>query len=151
MSNLTVRQAVLDDINALSTLFDSYRQFYGCASDLNAAREFLLARFNRSESIIFIAEDAGTAIGFTQLYPSFSSASLARVFILNDIFVDENCRRKGAANLLLTAAIKFARSLGAIRLTLSTEISNETAQALYSAAGWKRDQKFLVFHYTLQV
>lgn len=46
MSNITIRQAVLSDLEALVPLFDDYRQFYGRPSDIFAAREFLLARFN---------------------------------------------------------------------------------------------------------
>ena len=146
-NKLSVRQAVLSDIESLATLFDSYRQFYGRAADLDAAREFLLARFNRGESVSLIAHDDNTPAGFVQLYPSFSSVSLARTFILNDLFVREDCRRKGTANLLLKSAVDYANSMGAARVSLSTAIANESAQALYQLAGWKRDEQFLVYHF----
>lgn len=148
-SDIAIRQAGLADIDALVPLFDAYRQFYGRACNLDGAREFLLARLNHNESTIFIAQDAGKAIGFAQLYPSFSSASLARTFILNDLFVDENSRKKGTGRQLITAAVEHARSLGAVRLTLSTAIDNETAQALYNTTGWKRDEQFIVYHYAI--
>lgn len=146
MSNIAVRQAVLSDLEALVPLFDGYRQFYGRPSDIPAAREFLLARFNHGESVLFIAHEDNTPVGFTQLYPSFSSVSLARVFVLNDLFVHEQARRKGAASKLMTAAIEFAKSLGAVRVSLSTATANETAQALYQSAGCKRDEQFFVYH-----
>jgi len=75
MSTITVRQASLTDLEALVPLFDRYRQFYGRASDLAAAREFLRARFDRGESVLFIAHEGSFPVGFTQLYPSFSSVS----------------------------------------------------------------------------
>ena len=146
MSTVTVRQAVLSDLDALVPLFDGYRQFYGRASDVRAARDFLQARFNHGESILFIAHEGDAPVGFTQLYPSFSSISLARVFVLNDLFVREQERRKGVGATLIAAAAEFARSLGAVRLTLSTATTNETAQALYRSTGWKRDEQFLVYH-----
>ena len=149
MKRITVRQAVLTGIEALVPLFDRYRQFYGRESDVRRAREFLLARFNHGESTLFIAHEAGMAIGFAQLYPGFSSASLARTFVLNDLFVSESARKKGAARLLLAAAVEFAKSLGALRVTLATAVDNEPAQALYQSAGWKRDEQFIVYHYTL--
>jgi GNAT superfamily N-acetyltransferase len=149
MNNITIRQAVVSDIDALAPLFDSYRQFYGRESDIRAAREFLLARFNHGESVVFIAHDANVPIGFAQLYPSFSSVSLARTFVLNDLFVRESSRRKGAASLLLAAAVEFGKSLAAARLSLSTAVSNETAQALYQSAGWRRDEQFFVYHYAI--
>jgi ribosomal protein S18 acetylase RimI-like enzyme len=149
MNNITIRQAAASDIDALAPLFDSYRQFYGRESDIRAAREFLLARFNHGESVVFIAHDANVPIGFAQLYPSFSSVSLARTFVLNDLFVHESSRRKGVASLLLAAAVEFGKSSAAARLSLSTAISNDTAQALYQSAGWRRDEQFFVYHYAI--
>jgi len=147
--NINVRQAALADLDAVVPLFDGYRQFYGKSSDHAAARSFLLERFNHGESVVFIAECAETPVGFTQLYPSFSSASLARVFILNDLFVQEEARRSGAASALLKAAASYARTMGAVRLSLNTEISNEAAQRLYEARGWKRDHQFHTYHQAL--
>lgn len=149
MSNISVRQAVLSDIEVLVPLFDGYRQFYGRPSDIAAAREFLLARFNHGESVLFIAHEGNTPVGFTQLYPSFSSVSLARVFVLNDLFVHEKARRKGVASKLMSAATEFASSLGAVRVSLSTATTNQTAQALYESAGWKRDEQFFVYHFAI--
>lgn len=151
MSLITVRQAVLTDIEAIARLFDAYRQFYGRPSDIAAAKAFLSERFNHGESILFMAFENDAAVGFTQLYPSFSSVSMARVFVLNDLFVDAQARGRGAAKKLLSAAIEFAASLDAIRLTLSTATTNESAQALYQSAGWKRDEQFFVYHFAIPV
>lgn len=142
-------QATLADLDDLTNLFDGYRQFYGKASDLPAARAFLRQRFEHGESTLFIARQDGAAVGFCQLYPSFSSVSLARTFIVNDLFVLPYARRAGVGQALLDAAIGYGKTLGAVRLTLSTAIGNETAQALYQTAGWARDQQFYVYHYTL--
>jgi ribosomal protein S18 acetylase RimI-like enzyme len=147
----TIRQATVDDVEQLVPLFDAYRQFYGRTSDVAAARTFLLARFSNRESTLFIAHQGETAIGFAQLYPSFSSVSLARIFILNDLFVQEQARRTGVASSLLSAAASFAVSLGAVRLSLSTALTNDAAQALYRSAGWNRDQQFSVYHLALSV
>lgn len=149
MSTVTVRQAVLSDLAALVPLFDGYRQFYGRPSDVRAVKEYLLARFNHGESVLFIAHESNTPIGFTQLYPSFSSVSLARTFVLNDLFVHEQARRKGVASRLMSAAVEFASTLGAVRVSLSTATTNETAQALYQSAGWKRDEQFFVYHFAI--
>lgn len=149
MNTLTVRQAVLADLEALVPLFDGYRQFYGQPSDLAAAHAFLRARFEHGDSFVFIAHDGDMPVGFTQLYPSFSSVALARIFVLNDLFVQTQARRKGVASALLSAATEFAKSLGAVRVSLSTAISNESAQAVYQAAGWKRDDQFWVYYFPI--
>ena len=107
------------------------------------AREFIRERLERNESILFIAlQNDGTAVGFTQLYPSFSSVSAARIFILNDLYVVPEARRRGVAAALLSASEAHAREAGAIRLSLSTAIDNEAAQTLYASRGWERDSRF---------
>jgi ribosomal protein S18 acetylase RimI-like enzyme len=142
-----VRQATIDDLASLAPLFDAYRQFYRKPSDLALARAFLAARFQRNESIIFLALKVdGTAVGFVQLFPSFSSAAAARILILNDLFVAPDARRAGVGRLLLRAAAAFGKSAEAVRLTLSTEVTNITAQALYEAEGWRRQTDFYVYN-----
>ena len=146
MSSIAVRQAVFADVTALVPLFDAYRQFYGQASDPAGAHAFLKERFEHAQSVVFIAAEGDRAVGFTQLYPSYSSVSMARTFILNDLFVTPHCRRKGVGEMLLHAAAAFARNVGAVRLTLSTAVTNAPAQALYESAGWRRDEKFYVYN-----
>ena len=150
MQKTSVRQAILTDLPVLAPLFDAYRQFYGRAADVAAAESFLRERFDHGESVIFLAHVAGAPAGFTQLYPSFSSVSLARTFILNDLFVVPAQRRTGIGSELLRAATEHARSLGAVRVTLNTDIQNTPAQAVYEARGWKRDREYFVYHFAPQ-
>ncbi len=149
MNQIKIKEADITDLEALVPLFDGYRKFYGSKSDPEAAREFLTERFKQNESVIFIAHESETAVGFTQLYPSFSSVSLARTFILNDLFVTPESRKKGVGSLLLSTAADFAKSVNAIRLTLSTEVTNKTAQSLYESKGWIRNQQFYSYDFTL--
>ncbi|OAI13972.1 acetyltransferase [Methylomonas koyamae] len=146
MKPFAVRQAMLADLEALVPLFDGYRRFYGKSSDPNAAKSFLRDRFEHGESVLFLAEQGSRIAGFVQLYPSFSSVSLARTYILNDLFVDTGFRRQGIAGRLMAAAVEYATSLGAVRLTLSTAAINTEAQALYRTTGWARDEQFYVYH-----
>lgn len=143
---LQVRQASVDDLDRITPLFDAYRQFYGQQSDGEGARRFLKERLERGESVVLVALLDGTAAGFTQLYPSFSSVSMARIFILNDLFVAAGGRRRGVGAALLHAAAEYGRNAGAIRLELSTALDNATAQSVYEANGWKRDCEFYVYH-----
>lgn len=99
--------------------------------------------------MIFLAFQDSTAIGFTQLFPSFSSGAMARIFILNDLFVAPESRRGGKGTALLQAAADYARRVGAIRLVLSTELTNTTAQGVYERVGWKRDTAFCVYQLQL--
>ena len=144
-----IRQATVADLDRLVPLFDAYRQFYRHPSDLARARRFLLDRFEHNQSIIFLAWDRAAAVGFTQLYPSFSSGAMARIFVLNDLFVTPGARRRGTASALLQAAARYGQRFGAVRLVLSTEVTNTKAQALYESLGWKRDTAFYVYELPL--
>src|SRR5579875_925605 len=115
-----VRQATVSDLDGLVPLFDGYRQFYRQASEPDRIRQFLKERFEHNQSVIFIAMSKDAAIGFTQLYPSFSTGALSRVFILNDLFVDPSVRQVGVGTALLQIAADYARLVGAIRLVLRT-------------------------------
>jgi ribosomal protein S18 acetylase RimI-like enzyme len=141
--NALVRVAGLQDLDVIAPLFDGYRQFYGRTSDLALARAFLQERIVRKESVIFLAEAEGGVAGFVQLYPSFTSAGAARTWILNDLFVAFASRGRGIASLLLQAAAAFSKETGAVRLSLSTAVTNNAAQALYERHGWKKDIEFL--------
>jgi GNAT superfamily N-acetyltransferase len=145
-----VRQAGISDLDLLIPMFDAYRQFYRKPADLGLARSFLLERFQHNQSIVFIAElTDGSAAGFTQLYPSYSSASAARILILNDLFVRPEARRRKVGSMLLAAAAGYGRAVGAVRLTLSTEVTNLGAQALYEAEGWIPQEEFLTYNLAL--
>jgi GNAT superfamily N-acetyltransferase len=146
---IAIHQATIQDLDRLAPLFDSYRQFYRQTSDLLGAREFLLERFRHSESIIFIASRDAMAIGFTQLYPSFSSVGMEPLYVLSDLFVANEARKLGVGKLLLNSAVEFVRSVGARQLMLQTATTNFAAQALYESAGWQRDKAFYVYEFTI--
>ena len=104
-----------------------------------AARNWLRARIGANESVVLLAETDGNAVGFTQLYPMYSSVQTARIWVLNDLYVPPDQRRHGVAKALLKAAIEYARNDGASRLQLETGRRNEAARALYRNAGWQED------------
>jgi GNAT superfamily N-acetyltransferase len=135
------------DLEDVIPLFDGYRQFYGQRSDLAAARAFVGERIQRGESVIFLAYTTPDGpVGFTQLYPSFSSVSLKRLWILNDLFVRSDVRHGGVGRALLERARQHAVETGAKGLVLSTGVANKAAQALYESCGWQRDEEFFQYH-----
>jgi len=147
---IAIRQATIHDLDAIVPLFDAYRQFYKRPADPQRAREFLAERFRHHESIVFLAFDAGgAAVGFTQLYPLFSSVSATRKYLLNDLYVVPQARRSGAARGLIEAATHFARANGAASMSLSTAVDNAAAQRLYESLGWERDTSYYEYNLTL--
>lgn len=145
---ITIRKATLQDLNEVSILFDAYRQFYKQPGDLIGAQEFLKERLLYNESVIFIAFNEEKAIGFTQLYPIFSSVSMKKAWLLNDLFVSHSARRSGVAEALLDAAREHGIASGAKWLLLETAADNIPAQTLYSKKGWVRTEDLF---YTLDL
>jgi len=138
-TNIATRRAGPQDLDALAVLFDAYRGFYGQPTDVPRARDWLRTRMRVGESVVLLAERGGETVGFTQLYPMYSSVRTARTWILNDLYVAEAARRGGVARALLDAAVAFAKGDGAAGISLETTRDNAAARALYRAAGWSED------------
>lgn len=142
-----VLRAGVEHLEAMTPLFDAYRQFYEQPSDPGAARDFLYERLNNDESVVFLAVDPdGTPLGFTQLYPLFSSVRLKPLWILNDLFVVPSARKRRVARALLQRARKHAVDTGARGLELQTGIDNHAAQALYEDTGWRREDEYYRYY-----
>ena len=147
---IKIIQAQREHVSLVAPLFDAYRQFYKQQTDIEGAKAFLTQRLQEGSSVIFLAlaeGDEGKQVpcGFTQLYPSFSSTAMQRIWILNDLFVAPETRKRGVGTALLERARAFAIDTQAYKLTLRTAVDNYTAQAVYEAAGWKRDEQFLTY------
>ncbi len=152
---IEIIKANRDDLPLVAPLFDAYRQFYKQATDIEGAQRFLGARLQEQSSVIFLAfsiDENGIrrACGFTQLYPSFSSTTMERIWILNDLFVAPEARRSGAGKALLECARDFGIETQAKELTLQTAVDNYTAQSVYEANGWQRDEEFLTYNLYLK-
>ncbi len=139
---MIVSRAGLDDLDELVPLFAAYRVFYKQPDDAHKARAFLHDRLHNDESVVFMARVDGKAVGFTLLYPCFSSVRASRTWLLNDLYVDAGARRKGVAAALLDAARQHGLSTGATSLTLQTGKDNTAAQALYEREGWIRQDDY---------
>ncbi|MBL4772801.1 MAG: GNAT family N-acetyltransferase [Alcanivoracaceae bacterium] len=143
---ITIERAQQKDLASIAQLFNSYRVFYKQKSDYNLAFNFLSERFDKSESVIFFAQDEDeNYLGFTQLFPSFSSVTAQRTWILNDLFVSQDIRSHGVGTLLLDKAKKFAMETKAKGIALETSEGNTRAQKLYESLGYIKDTEFSYF------
>lgn len=147
LSKFNTRRASITDINKIAPLFDAYRQFYEQEPNLEFAKAFIGARLNNNESIIFIAEDdAQTALGFCQIYPSFCSVIGAPIYVLYDLFVSPSARQSGLGKMLLEQARQHAHENNIPRMDLTTAKTNLNAQSLYESLGWVRDEIFYAYN-----
>lgn len=133
-------------ISEIGRLFDLYRQFYECDADLELATNFIRDRLANNESVIFVAEEGESLKGFTQLYESFCSVEVMKIFILYDLYVDADVRNGGVGAKLMNAATDFARENGAGRLDLLTAKDNYPGQHLYEKLGYvKVNEEFFAY------
>ena len=147
---MKVSIADIFDLDTAAGLFNQYRVFYGKPSDPEGARRFLSERLIHQQSVVLLArDDAGAAVGFVQLYPTYSSVSMRKKFILNDLFVEPAARKSGVGAALLEEAKRVAEQYGALALTLSTAVDNQAAQHLYKSNGWELDANYLNFDFSL--
>lgn len=112
---------------------------------MSKSLEFLRDRFAQGDSVIFLVEEDGAILGFTQLYPIFSSTACRRLWLLNDLFTVEPARGRGVGRALMDAARDHAIETGASGIELSTAHANLPAQRLYESLGYVMDQNFRVY------
>ena len=144
-----VKKAGLDELEQLTDLFLGYLDFYRKSPERKEAKQFIKDQLENGTSEIFVAQEKEKLIGFTQLYPSYTSVGMKRLWILNDLFVEASSRKKGVATALIMAAIDKAKSTNASGLMLETEHNNDKAQLLYEKLGWKKSTDYFVYYYSL--
>ena len=155
-----MRPATDDDVDAVVDLFRQYLRFYDQEVPDAEARAYLTARRDAGDSVLLVAEIAPGAadpadgdpevigvVGFAQSYPTWSSVSLSRSWVLNDLFVTPVARGTGAARALVQDTSRRAKEAGAIRVSLATAWDNVAAQGLYESEGFLRDEHFHHYAY----
>ena len=147
---MKILKATKEHVSAIAQLFDSYRQFYECESDIELAKLFISERIQNEESTIFLADDSEEKKGFVQMYPSFFSVDLIKIYILYDLYVVPDSRNSGVGALLMNRATEHAKEHGASRIDLMTAFSNKPGQYLYEKLGYKRVLEDF-YSYSLQV
>jgi len=141
---MTIRRAEISDLEKVAKLFNDYRIFYKQSSDLSSATAFIKERLTQKDSVVFIAvNEQNHAMGFTQLYDSFTSVGMSKIWLLNDLYVDLNHRKKGIAEALMNAAKDHCISTGRPKIILETGNDNLNAQSLYKKLGYEQSSNFI--------
>jgi len=128
------------------TVVDEYRNFCGFNVSPEATKAFFETLHKEKKATTFIAvSKEDDVMGFVNLYPSYSTLSLRKIWILNDLGVSSKYRRLGVAQALIKKSIEFAKASDAIRIELKTEKTNCNAQTLYSQMGFQADQNNIYY------
>ena len=153
---MEIRQIDSSERSLVVDLFNKYRVFYQQPSDPELADRYIRDRLEKKESVVFVAvvKEAGEIIpvGFTQLYPTYSSVRAVTNWILNDLYVDAAFRRKGIGEQLIKTALQFAREEGGQFVQLETAVDNLGAQRLYETLGFVKqlpDSDYLLYRISI--
>jgi len=141
----------IKNLDQLVPLFDQYMVFYGKESNPSRYEAYLRERIGQNEATVFIAYgDENRAIGFVLNYHSFSSVSLGKIIVLNDLYVIEAERKNGIGQSLIEKTFELAKETGAVRVDLGTAKTNTAAQGLYEKLGFVKDTEFYAYSYSLK-
>ena len=100
---------------------------------------FLVSQVGHANSLVLVAEDTGTVVGylFADVEPTSWMELRGPCGVIHDVYVDESARHKGAGRALMHAAIDWIRGKGHRQVVLLTKTRNERAQHLFVALGFR--------------
>ena len=100
---------------------------------------FLVSQLSNPNSLVMVAENAGTVIGyiFADVEPTNWMELRGPCGVVQDVYVDEAARHLGAGRELMNAAIAWIRSKGRSQVVLLTKTANEHAQHLFTKLGFR--------------
>ena len=141
---MKIIQASIEHLDDLAPLFNNYRLFYRQESDMKSVKLFLKERLTQQDSVIYIAYIENIPVGFTQLYFLLSSVSMKPMFLLNDLYINENYRSKSIGTSLMNKAKTLCKDKGYKGIIIQTEHTNP-AQYLYQREGFVMDTDLTFF------
>jgi GNAT superfamily N-acetyltransferase len=134
----TVSSAARSDlprlVELLGLLFSQEREFTPDPEKQREALEAILA--DRSRGRIFVAREGSEVVGMASLLYTISTAEGGKAALFEDLIIDPKHRRKGIGSKLVSFVIQQARAEGVLRITLLTDLENDTALGLYRKLGF---------------
>jgi len=146
---MVIRRAAPGDASALGRLgaalmrthyaFDA-RRFLAPEEGVEAGYAgFLQAQAKDDESLVLVAEQDGTVVGY--VYAAIEPLSWKDLRdecgYVHDLLVTEAARGAGVGEALLNRAIEWLRERGMPRVVLGTAARNETARRLFERRGFR--------------
>lgn len=90
----------------------------------------------RGNLLLYMAFSAATPAGLAIVSEVPASLLLSKAWQLRDLYVPPAHRRRGIATRLIERVVADAKNVGAVRVSLQTEVTNSTALRLYSSLGF---------------
>jgi GNAT superfamily N-acetyltransferase len=121
-------------VELLGLLFSQEREFSPDPEKQREALEAILA--DRTRGRIFVAREGSEVVGMASLLYTISTAEGGKAALFEDLIIDPKHRRQGIGTKLIHYVIQQARAEGMLRITLLTDLENDTALGLYRKLGF---------------
>ena len=121
-------------VELLGQLFEQEAEFTPDASKQEIALKMILA--DPRVGKLFVARDGRQVVAMASLLYTVSTAEGGKAALFEDLVVRPDFRKQGIGAKLLEYVITQARAEGLLRLTLLTDMQNESAQVLYRKLGF---------------
>ena len=121
-------------VELLRHLFEQEAEFTPDAAKQETALKMILADPRLGK--LFVARDGRQVVAMASLLYTVSTAEGGKAALFEDLVVRPDYRKQGIAARLLEYVIAQARAEGLLRLTLLTDMQNESAQVLYRKLGF---------------
>jgi ribosomal protein S18 acetylase RimI-like enzyme len=121
-------------VELLGLLFDQEAEFRPDSAKQSAALKLILSDPVRGR--IYVARDGRRPVAMASLLYTVSTAEGGKAAWFEDLVVHPDYRQQGTGQKMLAYVISQARAEGVLRITLLTDMQNESAQALYRRAGF---------------
>ena len=124
-----------------------YRKLYEGDEDLDFFRSKATPSYFRSGSKVFVARLDGEIEGFVWVV-YYEHIANKGVGVIEELYVNDNYRRRGIGRKLITKAIEYLKKMRATVVLVTTESHKVGAKKFYKAIGFKISKTW--FFYSLQ-
>jgi GNAT superfamily N-acetyltransferase len=121
-------------VELLGILFNQEAEFSPNAAKQESALKLIFA--DPKVGRVYVAREGKKVIAMASLLFTVSTAEGGKAALFEDLVVHPGHRKQGIGAKLLEYVIGQARAEGVLRLTLLTDMQNESAQVLYRKLGF---------------
>lgn len=133
-------EKIKDLLNQVLTVHSNGRPDLFEANSRKYTDPELLDILNNDNTPVFVAED-GAVLGYAFCvliqHKNHNILTDIKTLYIDDLCVDQNCRRGGVGRAIYEYVIEYARSIGCYNVTLNVWACNESAMKFYQKCGLK--------------
>ncbi len=132
-------------IEELLPLFVDYAKISNIYRTKESYRQFITQQLKNEKALILMAFIDHRPVAFLQISKAYSTLAMKQTWLLNDLFVSFEFRRKKVATQMLQHLIAIAKAEKVFSIKLTTEQSNQAAIALYQSQSFELIENHLIF------